>query len=309
MSRVVLHLGMHKTATGTLQRQLFPKTQGLELFTTLDDDCREFIEMVTRKDPLYFNAGDAQALLRPRMSETNVNLISNESLSGPPYAGAIEGGLDHRSPILLNLKATYPDASVVLVIRRQDKLAASFYRQYLKSGGTRNVMRFFGKEPGKAPVFSLDRFEFSPYLRQLKELFNGRLLIMPFESFVSDQSAFLKELAGFLDVEFPAITLERENSTRLGPTGMEISRLLNSLFRNLLNPGGLLPGVPVKRFGKYRQTSPVQLMHDHAPKSRAPKGEGVIHTVCREIFLSVIEDNRLIADEFDLELERFGYFG
>jgi len=308
MSRVFLHLGLHKTATGTLQRQLFPATPGLQLFTTLDDDGRKFIEMVTRKDPLYYSPAAAKALLQSRMSDDKVNLISNESFSGPPYAGAIEGGLDHRNPILLNLQATYPDASVVIVIRRQDKLAASFYRQYLKSGGTRNIKRFYGRVPDKPALFSLDRFEFSPYLRQLHALFDGRLLILPFEQFASNQGAFLTELSEFLGVDFPAMELERENSTRLGPMGMEASRLLNSLFRNLLNPGGLLPGVPVKRFGEYRQTSPMQLLHDYAPRSKAPSDSGVIYEVCREIFLSVIQDNHLVAKEFGLNLEEYGYF-
>ncbi|MEM7220614.1 MAG: sulfotransferase [Pseudomonadota bacterium] len=305
-ARVIVHLGLHKTATGTLQRQLFPATREIKLFTTLDDPMREFMQLVTRKDPAYFDADYARSLLQ--LDDARTNLVSNESLSGPPYAGVIEGGLDHRTPVLTNLARVYPQAQAVVVIRRQDKLAQSFYRQYLKSGGTRDVNRFFGFTAGQTPLFAVDRFDFAPWLRAVREAFPQGLLVLPFEQFVRDQSAFLDRLAQFMGVSFPDMTLTTENSTKLGPTGMVASRLLNHLFRNLLNPAGLIPGIPVKRFGKYRSTSPGQLLHDYAPKSSRGVDRGPIHAAGERILNAERERNRSLADEFGLGLEEHGYF-
>ena len=53
MVDVVCHIGLHKTASGTLQRQFFPACSGLNLLTTLDPAVREFVAWLrdeTRRD-------------------------------------------------------------------------------------------------------------------------------------------------------------------------------------------------------------------------------------------------------------------
>lgn len=305
----VIHLGLHKTATGALQRQLFPACNEVQLLTTLDDDVRQFVRSVTRTDPLFYDPCAARALIEPRMSASRLNLLSNESLSGPPYAGAIEAGLDHRSPILSNLSATFPEARAILVLRRQDGLARSFYRQYLKSGGTRRVRRFYGMTGGgQPPLMTLDRFRFSPYVDAVKRAFPHGVVVLAFEQFIAERQAFLDSIAAFLGIRLPDIELRRENATRLGPFGMEITRLLNHLFRNLLNPAGVLPGIPMRRFGRWRVVSPVELIHDHAPDFGRRGDGGELAAVGREILEGVKSDNRRLCDCHGLDFGKYGYF-
>src|SRR5262245_50147919 len=204
---VVCHIGLHKTASGTLQRQFFPACSGLNLLTTLEPAVRQFVSLVTRTDPLYFSAQAAGTLIAGLLRRDRVNLLSNESLSGPPYAGVVEWGLDHRSPVLTNLVAVFPNARAVLVLRRQDGLAGPLYRQYVKRGGTARVDRFFGlDDSGRPGVLSLDRFRFRPFVQMVLDGFPGGVLVLTYEEFVRDHIAFLSRLCGFLRVERPDIT-------------------------------------------------------------------------------------------------------
>ena len=308
MADIVCHLGLHKTASGTLQRQFFPACAGLNLLTTLDPAVRQFVHAVTRKDPLYFDPQEALALLAGRLRGDRVNLLSNESLSGPPYAGVAEGGLDHRSPVLRNLKAAFPDARVVLVLRRQDGLARSLYRQYLKRGGTARVDRFYGMGAAhQPPMMSLDRFHFSPFVRCVFESFGSRVLVSTFEQFLRDQQSFLERLCHFIGIERPDIKLDPENATRMGPAGMEVTRLLNFAFRGTLNQG-ILPRLPVRRRGRWIRLSPVELIHDHWPGRPSSRQDSASSRVTRGIWDMYREDNRRLDAEFRLGLGEFGYY-
>jgi hypothetical protein len=307
MADFVCHLGLHKTASGTLQRQFFPACDGLNLLTTLDPAVRQFVHTVTRKDPLYFDPRQALEMLAGRVRNSQVNLLSNESLSGPPYAGLSEGGLDHRSPVLQNLKAALPGARAVLVLRRQDSLARSLYRQYLKRGGTARVQQFFGSSAAHQPMMSADRFCFSPYVRCVFDSFGARVLVLTFEEFLRDQGSFLERLCHFIGVRRPEMKLEPENVTRMGPAGMEVTRLLNFAFRGELSQG-IVPRLPVRRRGQWRRVSTVELIHDYWPGRPRADQYSTLNRVTTEIWERYQEDNRRLDQEYRLGLGNFGYY-
>lgn len=305
---IFIHIGLHKTATTTLQRQLFPACKNLNLFTTQISEMEKFVHLVTKKDPLYFKPDDARAILTPLFLNNKVTLLSNEMVSGPPYAGVIEAGLDHRSPIIANLKSTFPNAKIIIVIRRQDSLAQSFYRQYLYSGGTARPSKFYGFDKDQlAALMSQDRFYFSPYLELLKSSFPSGLLILAFEEFVRDQKSFLTKLCGFLGIEKPNIVLRKENSTKLGPIGMEFSRLLNHILRNMINRG-VLPGIPIIKNGKLIRMNLNHILHENWPLENKPKSGGELFSVAQKILEMTMDDNRQLDARFSLGLNKYGYY-
>lgn len=310
MAPVAIHLGLHKTASGTMQRQLFPACEELNLLTSLTPQVRQFVFSVARKDPMHFDAAAARELLSGCWASDKLNLISNESLSGPPYSGLAEFGLDHRSPILTNLGAAYPEARVFVVLRRQDKLAKSLYRQYLKVGGTKKIQRFYGVDNRQEPgLMATDRFCFSPWLAALDAQFPAGVLLLTFEEFVADRPSFLSKLSTFLEVTIPDMELVSENATTLGPFGLEATRVLNHLFRNLANPGGMLPGPKVNTKTGRGRKSPVELIHDFYPSALgANKKTGIIDTVSEALFDRVRADNQLLDERYALDLKRWGYY-
>jgi len=308
MIDVVCHIGLHKTASGTLQRQFFPACPQLNLLTTLDPAVRKLVQEITRRDPIYFDPASALTLISPQLRSDRVNLLSNESLSGPPYAGVIEFGLDHRSPVLANLQATFPQARIVLVLRRQDALARSLYRQYLKRGGTAQPARFFGFDPsGRPPLLSLDRFQYSTFINELRRRFPRGMLVLTFEEFAAAQAQFLDRLCTYLGVQPPQIVLRVENSTRLGAAGMEITRLMNFALRSMLNQG-VIPAVPVRRHGRLERVSVVEYIHEKWPGKPRASSKDALSAISGEIFERFRDDNRRIDGDLGLGLAAFGYY-
>ncbi len=309
MENIVVHIGLHKTATGTLQRQFFPACVELNLLTTLIPRVRNFIHYVTRCDPIYFDKNKAHYMIEPLLDKEKLTLISNESLSGPPFAGVIEGGIDHRSPVLKNLSTVFPKAKIILVLRRQDGLAKSFYRQYLKSGGTRKINRFYGMEgPDRLPLMSKDRFKYSIYIEEVIKLFPEGVLLLAFEEFVQDQTKYLTKITNFTGISLPDIELRRENITSLGPTGMEITRVLNHVFRSMLNPGGMIPGIKMKQHGLLTRVSPINIVHDKWPGKKSKLHKGLIFDVAQEILKNMKEDNEVIDKRYKLDLSKYNYY-
>lgn len=308
MMDVVCHLGLHKTASGTLQRQFFPACNDMNLLVTDDPTVREFVQTVAAKDPWFFDVNRARKLIESRLVADKVNFLSNENLSGPPYTGVIEWGVDHRSPVLMNLRAVFPNARAILVLRRQDGLAKSLYRQYLKRGGTAKIRPFYGLDgSGKPALMNVDRFHFSPYLRLVYESFPAGVLVLTFEQFVRDQDGFLGRLCEFTGIKRPQMTLRAENSTRLGATGMEVTRILNHFFMSMLNRG-FLPGIPVRRQGRWHQFSLVEYIHDYWPGRPDPKQQSEHNGVGQEIWSMFREDNRELDNLYQLGLGAFDYY-
>jgi hypothetical protein len=309
MNDIYLHVGLHKTGTSTLQRQFFPACKDITFLTTKNDHMRQFRGYVVKTDPLYFEPSIARRIVAPCLQSGKKTLMLNESFSGPPWAGLLEQGLDYRSPILSNLQRTFPDAKAIVIIRRQDGLARSLYRQYLKRGGTRSVQRFYGFESSRRPpLLSLDRFRFTRFIDALVESFPRGVLVLTFEEFKSSQKVFLRKLVEFIGIDLPNVELQKSNVSRLGPAGMEFTRLLNFFFRSHLNPAGFLPGIPQRIGGKVRLASPIQFIHDRWPGRSVHVAGSEIWRASQRVFEAVKRDNVILDEKYDLGLSRYGYY-
>jgi len=309
MANIFLHIGFHKTGTTTLQQHFFPACKGIRFLREKIKDVKRFRWYITRTDPVYFDPTVARNMLSRHFTAHENILLSNEAFSGPPWAGLIEHALDHRSPVVSNLRATFPSAKVILVLRRQDGLARSLYRQYVRSGGTQPMKRFYGFDTsGLPPLVSLDRFRYSPFVETVVQAFPEGVLLLLFEEFQSSPKQFLRKLGAFMEVDLPAIDLPRTNVSSLGPIGMAVSRLLNHFFRSSLNPAGLLPGIPVRISRHVRITSPVAVLHDKWPSRRNVTESGVMSDIPKRIFRSVQQDNRILAERYNLNMSNYCYY-
>ena len=309
MSNVLIHVGLHKTGTTTLQRRLFPHWDGVTYFAD-EPLVIEFVRAAVLNDTAYFDAEMWQGRMKQLTVDKPLAVISNESFSGALYAGIGKRGLDHRTPILQNLQSTFPEARILLVLRRQDTLARSLYRQYLKVGGTESICQFYGVDTGQSPIFPLQRFDFGPYVDMLHDLFPERVLVLTYEEFAKKQDEFLDKLGRFIGLPPPAPDPRRSNESRFGAFGMEVSRLTNFLFRSRLNRGGLLPGIPVIRNGRLRLISLSSVIHNRWPKRSSVSGPGTsrIDSVCSQILEAQRLGNEALDQKYGLGLHAHGYY-
>jgi hypothetical protein len=203
-----------------------------------------------------------------------------------------------------------PEAKIMLVLRRQDQYAKSVYRQYIKRGGVLNPNAFFGLECQEGACFPRERFRYCEYVRELKRRFPAGVHIGIFEEFAESPSLFFERMCHFLEVApIDSMQLQKFNRSRLGSTGLEVSRALNRLFRSPLNPGGLLPGIPRRRrAGKWWSVSPVFILQDHWPGTGRVADSSRLGRACAKLLADEVARNKLLQDELNLDLERYGYF-
>lgn len=308
MVDIYIHIGLHKTGTTSLQRQFFPACTGINYLTGSSSAITAFEDAAVTTDPIYYGAERERSLIWPHLRRDMPNLMSSEAFSGALYAGLVKHRLDHRSSILVNLRASVPEARIVIVLRRQDGLSRSIYRQYLKSGGTATIGTFYGDLGKGAPLFSFNRFRFSAYINCLMEFFPAGVLILAFEEFLGDTHTFLGKMCAFMKVRTPDIKLTKANQTTLGSTGMEVSRVLNKFFKSQLNPDALIPGIPRIQGRRIKWIWPSSVLHDRWPFRADISKESQLYRVSNQIFELVRDDNRSLDKKYDLGLAKYGYY-
>jgi hypothetical protein len=307
--KVAVHIGLHKTATTTLQRQVFPALPGVHFVDSTHAAAAGVIYACQVQDPIYFDSSKARAVLDGAFSADQVNLISSESLSGSLYSAIGKRGLDHRHSIIENLQRTLPEAKILLVLRRQEQYARSVYRQYVTRGGVLDPAVFFGLESRETAYFPRDRFRYGDYVFALKQRFPAGVHVGIFEEFAESPSIFLERMCRFLDVQpVDDWQLKKSNQSTLGSTGLEVSRALNRLFRSPLNPGGVLPGIPQRRrTGTWWSVSPVVMLEHYWPGTGRVADRSKLGRACASILADEAARNKMLQDELGLNLEKYGY--
>lgn len=229
MLRPIVHLGYHKTATTWFQRSFYPRVRN---FAYVPRD-RVHLALLA---PSAFHFDARTCLAQLELSSELPSILCEEKLSGSPLTGAFRG---FQSLIAVDrLRATLPDARIVIFVRSQPEVVAASYLQYLRSGGTHSPRRLlFPQSAQRARVktpryearFSFDHFEYEGLIRYCAESFGReRVHVYAYEDFRRDAPRFLASFCRDLglDVDLAAIPNERRNVS-YGPWVSRIARVLN----------------------------------------------------------------------------------
>ncbi|MGF1482016.1 MAG: hypothetical protein ACFB4I_21465 [Cyanophyceae cyanobacterium] len=130
MSRVFIHVGLHKTASTFFQTEVFPYFDNTICITRpYTQQGRGFNQLQFADDTVY-EPKELESELEP-IKEQNKNLIiSDECLSGLPDINYL-----NRSLIADRLSKIFPQGEIILFIRGQKDILLSLYNQYVKMGG------------------------------------------------------------------------------------------------------------------------------------------------------------------------------
>ncbi len=234
---IVVHFGIHKTASTFLQKRFFPGLEGV-CYVPLRAERQAFLDAVLRADALEFDAADARARLAAPEGALPV-VLSDEQ-----FYGLVWDGAQARGATAERLAATLPGARAILVLRNQPDQLQSLYLQYVKTGGTADPAGFLAS--GRHPLrVSPAYFRYAAYVEHLHRLFGAeRVLVLLYEDLRADAEGFLNRVCDFVGVPPTAwdrgILGERDNlslSSRLvGPM-----RFVNALASSERNPHHLLP--------------------------------------------------------------------
>lgn len=250
---VLIHIGYHKTATSSLQQQLF--TAPDSPFCSPENEQKYvFSNKVVLPKPMLYNAGDVRSeyenfLIKSQDSD-KVPVFSHERFSGYPASGGFDSTL-----IANRLYDTFPEAYVLVVFREQRSSILSMYSQYVTDGGHKSLKNYLAQtEPNlrRMPGFSPDFYKYHHLFQYYQNLFGkDRVLGLTYEQFIQDSDSFVSRLCSFAGVTDHAREFDKTNRKR-SESFQILQRIANrTLSDNQLSAGALLP-IPnaVRRFGK-----------------------------------------------------------
>jgi hypothetical protein len=228
----VIHIGYHRTGTTWFQTKFYPAvTNGSYLPRAL------VRETLIAPNAFAFCPERARAVLLQHASGRRP-LICEENLSGYIQNGGMGGLLSKE--VVDRLHATFPGARIVVFLRSQPQMVAAAYAQYVKAGGTHSPSRYVRAQQKvkgaahhwyKAPLFTLDHFEYGPLLAYYASRFGrAAITVKLYEEFAEGQQDFLEAFAAELGLKVPVEELDLVPvNASLTPRRLAILRRLNLL--------------------------------------------------------------------------------
>ncbi|MEO1435235.1 MAG: hypothetical protein AAFV80_06830 [Bacteroidota bacterium] len=126
MPDTFIHIGMPKTGSTFLQTSVFPKLEGFHFIPRKQLVAMDaYSQLLAADDSLYRE--ERLIEWRDALPEKPF-LLSDESLSGK----LLHWQSSNRSQVARRLQRLFPDAKILLVLRGQQSLILSMYKEYLK---------------------------------------------------------------------------------------------------------------------------------------------------------------------------------
>lgn len=221
-SNIFLHIGAYKTGTSFLQTKIFPLWPNM----------------------IYVN--DLWLSYLALLEEGKRYIISNETLFGRPWAR--NNSLSWEEERLLIIKALsrlFPDAQILLSLRKHSKFITSLYKQYLHEGGALKFEQFYDIERDSG-ILRRDDIIYMNTIRALQTSFSRTPFVFTLEDIEADIHGVLKKLEKLFGEKAPVVYGDTNERINLGVGYWQgkLLRLLNIVDRRpglFIKKGGLLP--------------------------------------------------------------------
>ena len=330
MKTIYLHVGMPKTATTFLQARWFPYLKGIRY---QNNAIRDLVDRIIYTNPILLDLRNIRHELDGLLANMDGEklLISQERLFGNMLQNY------HDNVYLAGcLKVFFPNAKVIIVVRRQDELAESIYKQALQSYYSQTLNSFLNYRNGAfadscdplgLPNLDIKQLDLHRYVQNYIEHFGREnVCVLPYELLRDDRRAFLDKLSAALEVDpvYPANNYHENRSYSW--TSCHVALVLNRFVRVEGDGSRLLQFIPNKPFLSYlnRRAAEKRIYKTLGNISRRltlrhflQEGLDRVIYIRRNLISkrkrdSIMafhrESNAQLDQEFDLDLKRFGYY-
>jgi len=159
---IYFHVGLGKTASKFLQHKIFPKLQGIHYIKpTQYKNSHRIIER-----------GDVRKFLVSREFDNQLE------------------------PETEKFASRFPNARIIIVLRRHDLWMASQYRRHVKNGYSRSFEEFIDIENDRG-FWRRDKVFFLPKLKHLEKLFGTKPLVLFHDDLAKDPVQFIGKIIEF----------------------------------------------------------------------------------------------------------------
>ena len=216
----VVHIGMHKTGTSYLQKEVFPLTTSHH-FVRGKSTLRAFYHPEVTTKPIF---------------------LSDEILSGHPFR---ESTLQDFESKCLAVKFYYSDPVILVAFRNPEEYIPSLYKQYLQEGGTLEIEEFYNES--EKGVLQKSDLNFIHRLEFLQANFS-KVISWDYLAFKRDFQSFIRRLSDLSGLEFGQSEFPKGRRNQSISTFLQKNALikLNKLNRSM---GGRLDRGIYKKLG------------------------------------------------------------
>jgi hypothetical protein len=196
LNKSILHIGYPKTASSWFQTCFYPKVRNVKYYE------REIVQKLIISTYEFDFQKD---FVQNNFVSEKTSIICEETLVGTISTGGFRGSFT--SSIAKRLHKLFPNAKVVIFIRRQPDIIASAYLQYIRGGGTKSINAYLGKNVNLGVVqgLSLFTFKFLEYHRSIelyKSIFGEeKILVYMYEDLFKNRGNFIKCFCDDLELD------------------------------------------------------------------------------------------------------------
>jgi len=299
----IFHIGYPKTASRWFLEKFFPQIKNYTLIPP-----HEISQYFLR--PYAFEFDKKEVYNQFSRANTPNMIFSNHGFIGTTHSFGLNGYLTklHAERI----KQVYPNAKIIITIRRQPEIIVSSYLQYIKGGGTNSTKQYLYHKDFRGingfSQFAFQHFEYHHVLDYYQELFGKESVhVIVYEEFADNPRMVLEDLRDKFqfDVNLDDISFQRTNlSYRIGTRNLAL--IVNRFTRKkMINKYYFfhLPGlhgysrILLKKLNTYKIFGP-------SIKPANVLGKSNLDYINQYYTKS----NRILTEKFDLkQIEKYNY--
>ena len=204
-----VHVGLPKTGSTWLQKTFFPEHDEIQILGMASrfTKFRPFNPVIKYLYSSNFSSETFNEKFKKYegLIENNKMIgVSDESLSGFPI------DIDNAFYTPKNIKSVFGDVKIIIILRNPISFLNSAYIQSIRSGKTTlSINDFFDDKNIRTKL--LERLDYQSLINRYNEVFSS-VLVLPFELFLDDREAYLRNICDFLEIKKKNYPEESKNS-------------------------------------------------------------------------------------------------
>ena len=228
LMKTIVHIGYPKAASTWLQKSLFPAIEEYEMVPE-----NVISQKLLKPGAFVFNGNLTRIEFNKQYQESKI--ISEERFLGSFNLGWNNGA--YIRELANRLQIVFPEATIIIFIRKQADIIASAYAQYIRDGGTISINRYLNQPPNftfqNILKFSFEQLEYHRIISFYNTLFDGKIKVFLFEEIASNLRSFLHRFSMELDVNLNDERIDSSpRNIRYSRTILRLNRCSNIFTRN-----------------------------------------------------------------------------